>query len=232
MSSCAALAPVLSRLAEGEASPEESLRIARHLPDCTSCRIVLARERRLAGMLEAMADPIAADDGLLRGVMASLPDGPPPAIARIVRRHGLKIAGVAGAVGLACLLGMRVAHVALEGSGLPLLPRMGLEGTAPLLEGLVGVARLVILLLDRVGAAGLLGFAVPGLAALARGSLLLPAAALLAISAFLAIATLSAGKAHASPSALIRSASAVGATPSRAAAAARSPRSDASTRPT
>ena len=54
MASCRSIRPILSRVIDGEVSPEDSLRVARHLPACTACRIVLARERRLARMLEAL----------------------------------------------------------------------------------------------------------------------------------------------------------------------------------
>ena len=52
MSHCDAFAPLLSGVAEGESSPDEAMRTARHLSYCTACRITLARERRLAAILE------------------------------------------------------------------------------------------------------------------------------------------------------------------------------------
>jgi len=49
---CEAIRPLLPRVADGEASPAEAMETACHLSDCTACRILLARERRLAEMLE------------------------------------------------------------------------------------------------------------------------------------------------------------------------------------
>ena len=58
MSRCEEIRPLLYRVAEGETDPDEAMRTARHLSDCTSCRILLARERRLARMLEEdLMDP-------------------------------------------------------------------------------------------------------------------------------------------------------------------------------
>src|SRR4029079_17425550 len=57
-SACSECRPLLFRVAEGEADPDEALRVARHLPTCTTCRIVLAREIRLARVLESLDDAI------------------------------------------------------------------------------------------------------------------------------------------------------------------------------
>ncbi len=92
MKECVDLRPILSRLAEGEAGPEEALAAAHHLEDCTACRIVLAKERRLAEMLEQdVDDPVAVGEEFLARVMDRLPDGPPPRRRRRNRR-GLTVA--------------------------------------------------------------------------------------------------------------------------------------------
>ena len=78
MSRCVSHAPLLSRVAEGEASPEEAMRAARHLSDCTACRINLARERRLAAILEdGLEDPLPVGEDFVRAVMDNLPAEPP-----------------------------------------------------------------------------------------------------------------------------------------------------------
>jgi len=79
MIDCERLRPILYRVPEGEASPEEAMRTARHLSDCTACRILVARERRLAAMLERdLADPLQVGEDFVLSVMSSLPQGPPP----------------------------------------------------------------------------------------------------------------------------------------------------------
>ena len=53
------------------------MRCARHLPDCTACRILLAREKRLAAMLaDGLVDPLPVGDDFLQGVMNQLPREP------------------------------------------------------------------------------------------------------------------------------------------------------------
>jgi len=112
---CLELRPVLSRVAEGEACPEEALAAARHLEDCTACRIVLARERRLAQMLEReLDDGVAVGEDFLREVMERLPEGPPPRRERRNRR-GLTVAMLAGLSALTA--GAAAAWPASQGAG-------------------------------------------------------------------------------------------------------------------
>jgi predicted anti-sigma-YlaC factor YlaD len=78
---CKDVHPGLSRVAEGEATPGEAMRTARHLSDCTACRILLARERRLARMLEdGLDDPLQVGEEFVQSVMANLPREPPARI--------------------------------------------------------------------------------------------------------------------------------------------------------
>ncbi len=111
MKRCRDLRPSLFRAVEGDLAPAESLRLARHLDDCTACKIVLARERRLAQALDGMLDRLPVDAAFVDRVMAELP--PPPARpvvaapSRRRRRRGLRlvsllVAGIAG--GSAALL--------------------------------------------------------------------------------------------------------------------------------
>jgi anti-sigma factor RsiW len=80
---CTNVLPWLSRVAEREASPEEAMHTARHLSDCTACRIVLARERRLAEMLDqGLDDPLQVGEDFVKSVMANLPQEPPPRVRR------------------------------------------------------------------------------------------------------------------------------------------------------
>lgn len=69
----------LQRVAYGEADPRESIDVAEHLTECTACRILLARERRLAQALAVgLDDPLEVGEEFLSRVMDNLPMGPPP----------------------------------------------------------------------------------------------------------------------------------------------------------
>ncbi len=112
MKDCQELRTILFRIAEGEGSPDEAMRCARHLPDCTACRILLARERRLAEMLEdRLTDPLSVGEEFVESVMAKLPSEPPPTPRRGQReqreqrrrrgrRRSIKLAGFAAILGL------------------------------------------------------------------------------------------------------------------------------------
>jgi len=89
---CDTIRPLLPRVADGEAGPAEAIQVGRHLPDCTACRILLARERRLASMLEEeLEDSLPVGEDFLQGVMATLPLEPPPPVRNKPRRK-LKLA--------------------------------------------------------------------------------------------------------------------------------------------
>jgi len=152
--SCATYRALLGRWVERETTPEEALQLARHLPDCTACRIVLSREIRLARMLEGLADSIAVEEGFLRTVMRSLPAGPPPA----GRRHrGLKLAGLGGALLLTGIGAARLAELLAGGRAAQLLPRLALPRAENVLETLGGIAGAVWAVLDQVNAGALFG---------------------------------------------------------------------------
>jgi predicted anti-sigma-YlaC factor YlaD len=153
MSDCEPLRPQLSRVAEGEAGPDEAMRVARHLSDCTACRIQLARERRLAAMLEdEWEDQLHVGEGFVRSVMDNLPQGPPP--RRKKRRH-LKLAGLAGMLAVAPLLAARAIQFDGLGSSVARLPGIGdpdLGGGERLVSTLVGVVRSLPVALDSLSA--------------------------------------------------------------------------------
>lgn len=151
MSPCEQLRPQLSRFADGEASPDEAMRAARHLSDCTACRIQLARERRLAAMLDEMEDQVQVGEEFVRSVMDNLPQGPPPVrTSSKGRRRGryLKLAGLGGWITLAPVLLSRALPVEPLSSPLPALGQPDLEGGERLLAALVGVARTLPVALD------------------------------------------------------------------------------------
>ena len=186
MSDCEPLHPQLSRVAEGEAGPDEAMQVARHLSDCTACRIQLARERRLAAMLEDVwEDHLHVGEDFVRSVMDNLPQGPPPPRRR-KRRH-LKLAGLAGMIAIAPLLAARAIQLDGLGGSIARLPGIGepdLGGAERLLSALVGVARSLPVALDSLSAmlpavslgTGFVGItaalALSGLGALACGATL------------------------------------------------------------
>jgi anti-sigma factor RsiW len=159
--SCKPIVPMIYHVAEGEATPDEAMRTARHLSDCTACRILLARERRLAAMLEeGLADPLQVGEDFVRSVMDTLPHGPPPPARRKQRKSRiLKLASLAGWIGLAPLLA-----AAQEVGRLPAgaVWRLTPDLEAPLANGMAeSVQRLgglLMLALDRIAA----GLPVPG----------------------------------------------------------------------
>jgi len=183
--SCAKHRPLLGRWVEGETSPSEALQLARHLPDCTACRIIVAREVRLARILDGLGDSIAVGEGFSRTVMRLLPQGPPPASRRA--RASLKLAGLGGALVLAGMGAWRLATCLLSGQAAPLCPRLELAHVEHLLATLGGVAGVVWALLDWVGPSAFLD--VPVLRVDSRIALasLLPAAIVLLTGSTLAV---------------------------------------------
>ncbi len=107
MTPCASIRPLLTRYADGELSPDEAIRVGRHLPGCTACRIHLAREGRLAELLSGGLDDLPVADDFAESVMATLPQGPPPRRSRRPRR-GLKLASLFGLIALAGFLGLQM----------------------------------------------------------------------------------------------------------------------------
>jgi hypothetical protein len=144
---CRRLRPVLFRVAEGEASPEEALLAARHVPACTGCRILLNREHRLADLLEGLPDAVGVDEAFLTDVMGAIPREPPPR-----RRLALRVVGGVGVLALCVLLGSwRPAAPGTMGGSLPFAVS-DLEGGDRLVEGLASLAQLVAAAAARAGA--------------------------------------------------------------------------------
>jgi predicted anti-sigma-YlaC factor YlaD len=97
MADCKQIRPLLYSLIEQEAEPAEAIEVASHLANCTACKILLARKRRLARMLEeGLEDSLPVGDEFVRSVMATLPEGPPPEDRKTGRNRGFKLAGFAG----------------------------------------------------------------------------------------------------------------------------------------
>ena len=90
---CDAVRPLLHGVAYGESGPHDAILTAHHVSDCTACRILLARERRLAAMLDSgLEDHLRVGEEFLQAVMAHLPQGPPPPALPRTERRRLKLA--------------------------------------------------------------------------------------------------------------------------------------------
>jgi hypothetical protein len=236
MASCRPIRAMLPRAAEGELSPSESLRLARHLPRCTACRILLARERRLAEMLDAIEDTLPVHGEFATSVMGALPEGPPPAPTSALtraRRRGFGIAGIVGLVGLGTAILAQLTRLGPGRGPLPGLPHFTLEGMDSLLEIFGGLVRLVMLVVAQAGA-GL----DPTLPSWSGAGNLSPVAfipvlvVLLMLSTLVALAGSGYGPVQAIPRVVMRVLSLGSEIPRRWAVAGRSLRSSVSTRRT
>ena len=142
---CERIRPLLFPYIEREAEPAEAMLVAEHLTGCTACKILIARKRHLARMLEnGLEDRIPVGEEFVRSVMATLPEGPPPAAPKSRRKRHLKLAGT-----IAVLLGVAPAVAgrlpgdprALLGLDLPALAGGGSYETAlELARGTAGAA--------------------------------------------------------------------------------------------
>ena len=142
---CNAARPLLPRIADGDASPAEAIQIARHLHDCTACRILLAREERLAAILEEeFEDHLLVGEDFLRDVMANLPKEPPPRPRAKKTRRNLKLAGSAGLLlGLAAM-GSRGVDFAATHLPTLALPRLDAEVGEGGFEAMLGLSRVLL----------------------------------------------------------------------------------------
>lgn len=152
MSACESLRPQLWRVADGEASPDEAMQVARHLSDCTACRIHLARERRLGAMLAEMDDRLQVGEDFVRAVMENLPQGPPPVSHWRKRRRYLKLAGLGAWILAAPALLARAWPFERYSMPLPELGAPDLEGGERLLTALVGLVRTLPVAIDSLSA--------------------------------------------------------------------------------
>ena len=139
MTGCRRIRPWIVRSVDGDLDPGEALRLARHLATCTACRIVLARESRLAEMLDGAADAFNVDESFFGAVMASLPDRPVRPAVEISRetrrRRGLRLAAWGAAAALGGGLAARVLPSLRLDMATPAMPRFTPDDT----DGLISV---------------------------------------------------------------------------------------------
>jgi predicted anti-sigma-YlaC factor YlaD len=150
--SCDELSPLFGRIVDGEATPEEALLAAQHLSDCTSCRIILAREQRLAAILEqGMEDPLQVSESFVTEVMARLPQDPPPPPKRKSKRRNLKLASFAGLVGVLIWQALRSKiGDSIGDSAWSLIPRLTPPETEGFSEGATQVGVLMLTAMDHL----------------------------------------------------------------------------------
>jgi len=188
MASCEAIRPLLDKLVEQELSPRQAMKAASHLAGCTGCKILLARERRLARMLEVDLQDIPVGEDFFQSVMASLPSDPPAAPSdeeKNKNRHGMRLAGFAGLIGAGAMLAARGVWLQGRPGLVTALPSTDFETARGSLDGLMDIVRLFVMALEGMSsgigldsslAAGNLGIlggvATAGLLALGAGSVL------------------------------------------------------------
>jgi anti-sigma factor RsiW len=141
---CKEIQPFLFRVNEGEATPEQAIQVARHLSDCTACRITGAREKRLAEVLSSELEDLPVGEDFVDAVMGTLPQELPKRKRRIDRKkwHGLKLASFGGFVGLLALEGTPGWS---GGLSLParMLPQFTAESAPTIPGGVLELARIV-----------------------------------------------------------------------------------------
>ena len=191
MSRCRGHRDLIVSSLEGEIAPADALRLARHLHGCTACRIFMARESRLAGMLADLGDPVEVDERVFEAVRAALPDrAPGPSRRGRSTRRGLKLAASASVVVLAAALVTRLIPSLRFDLAAPSLPRFSPEETDGWLSLFGSAAQWV-----RVTAQSLAWVSAPEtfstrtLGVLSLEAALLGAAAFLAVSGALVVAS-------------------------------------------
>ena len=199
MTRCRRIRSSIVRSVEGDLEPLDALRLARHVEECTPCRIVLARETRLAAMLDDLGDAVAVDESFFDAVMASLPERPAsPALSSARRagwRRGLKLASFAFLASLGASIAARVLPSLRLDVGTPALPRFSPEdadGWISLFGSAAQWIRMTAQSLSWAGASE--SFGPRALALLPLEATLLSLALVLAITGALAFASKSASR--------------------------------------
>ena len=150
MSSCSGIRPLLPHVAASELSPHEAISVARHQADCTACKILLAREDRLAEILEQDLEDFPVGEDFVQSVMDNLPQGPPPQRRRRERRRGLRLAGLAGALGAGSMWVANLTTLGSTGGGRIGSPALDLESAPGTLESIAGLVKAALVALDAV----------------------------------------------------------------------------------
>ena len=155
MTRCDLIAALLPRVADGDAGATDVTRVERHVRDCTSCRILLARERRLSEAIGTIRD-VEVDALFTASVMNGLAIRFP---RRKRDRGGLKLAVLGGLI----VLGSAIANTpqrgwatAIHATTPPMLPA---DIADPAASGLVSFTQLVLMTLRTAAEAPLVAAA-------------------------------------------------------------------------
>lgn len=139
MNRCRRIRPWIVRSVDFDLEPGEAIRLARHLVTCTACRIVLARESRLAEILDGADDVFSVDETFFEAVMASLPDRPLRPGIELPRktswRRGLRLAAWGSVTTLGAALATRALMSLRLDMAAPAMPRFTPDET----DGLISV---------------------------------------------------------------------------------------------
>jgi anti-sigma factor RsiW len=146
MTRCDLIAPLLPRVADGDAEPAETVCVARHIETCTCCGILLARERRLSETIETMRN-IEVGDLFTRAVMDRLP-------AKLQKRkrdrRGLRLAGISGAIALATVLASATRSGWNAGIPSAAPPSLPADIADPAAGSMIALAQMVLMALQSV----------------------------------------------------------------------------------
>jgi predicted anti-sigma-YlaC factor YlaD len=194
MSGCARARTWISRSVDGDLTPVEALRLARHLSTCTACRILEAREARLAQMLDDVGDVVPVDESFFDAVMASLPERAPVATIEAQRkarwRRGLRLAAFASVTALGAGIAARVLPSLQLDVATPAMPRFTPEDADGLVSFLGSAVQWIRMTAQSMAWAGSTGSFSPwAIGAVSLGAAVVGAATLLAVSGALAWAT-------------------------------------------
>jgi len=186
MSSCRSVQAWIVRSVDGDLDPVEALRLARHLSTCTACRIVQAKETRLAEIL-VDDDAFAVDESFFQAVMESLPERPVKPAADVSRRarwrRGLRLASLASLATLATGVAARFLPSLRMDVATPAMPRFTPDDTDGWISVIGSAAQWIRMTAQSVAWAGSSSSLSPWtLGALSLGAVLAGAAALLALS--------------------------------------------------
>ena len=158
MSGCDRIRPWIARSVDGDLEPGEAFRLAEHLTTCTACRIVLARESRLASILGGVDDACSVDESFFESVMAQLPDLPArPAVeaSRKARwRRGLRLALWGSVIAAGAGLAARVLPSLRLDVATPVMPRFTPDETDRLISLIGSAAQWVRMTAQSVAWAG------------------------------------------------------------------------------
>ena len=198
MNRCRGISAWIARSVDGDLEPGEALRLARHLATCTACRIVLARESRLAAFLDGADDGvavgIAVDESFFGAVMASLPDLPVRPAVELSRRarwrRGLRLAawGSVAVLGAGCAArALSSLHLDMSAPSMPRFTPDDADGLISIIGSAVQWIRMTAQSVTWAGSSGAWGVWTVG--ALSLSAAIVAVATLLTVSGALAWAT-------------------------------------------